>query len=470
MLLYILFIVLVSGCTNTYTGEMTSADVFPEIVYATVRDIIDGDTIDVDLNATDYKTNRSIRLPEYKNTGHARIRLLGINAPEKRPKGEIVCSDIDVYKVDGKYADMSRENLLYLNDKDVVLKIDKKNMFDVHGRILAVVEYGGEDICLKQIKDGLACGYYRGHNKYVNILLYRNATLKAKNEGINLWKTTKPHNEFKIHIDSTPSNAKLFIDGKSIHHNTPSDEKELEDIVDMLSPGIHIFTAMKGDMVGSKTVNISNGENDILIELKPVKNRKTKSNVCVERWRCSEWGQCDNGLQTRACVDENKCGSNKNTPEEVRTCRSGREQAMFINEIMYNSLSNYDQHGEFIELYNNGTKSIDLSGWRISDSAKTDVLDGFSDSTTIVQPHGFAVITGDHTDVEVNATHLTTGHAIICSHGLRNNGETIQLFDADGNLVDEVNYGDFELCDEGYSIERKNNSWVCGSVKGSPGF
>lgn len=44
---------------------------------------------------------------------------------------------------------------------------------------------------------------------------------------------------------------------------------------------------------------------------------------CVERWECSDWGQCKNGLQTRSCSDLNNCGTEFNKPETERTCNEG---------------------------------------------------------------------------------------------------------------------------------------------------
>lgn len=248
---------------------------FPEIIKATVRDIIDGDTLDVDLDAYNKETGEAYKLPEYKTTGHARIRMLGINAPEKSPKGEIACSDVEIYKVEKRWADVSRERLYPLNDKEVILKVDPSNQMDSHGRILALVEFGMENINLRQIKEGLACGYYREENKYVDKDLYGKETLAAKEAGIGMWEGVavmeKFGVDFSINIDSMPSNAKLHIDDVYTHHLTPSDEKELADVMDLLVPGEHVFKATKAGKEASTKVTIVKGKNpDIMLTLKPV--------------------------------------------------------------------------------------------------------------------------------------------------------------------------------------------------------
>ncbi|HUV84208.1 MAG TPA: PEGA domain-containing protein, partial [Methanosarcinales archaeon] len=134
----------------------------PEVVKAVVSDILDGDTIVV------RRKGEGEALPEYLKTGHARIRINGINAPEKSPKGEITCTGIDLYKVEPKWADESRNALLPLNEKEVTLNIDPENSIDSYGRVIAKVISAGVDVGLSQIKNGLACYYFVEKNKYVD--------------------------------------------------------------------------------------------------------------------------------------------------------------------------------------------------------------------------------------------------------------------------------------------------------------
>jgi hypothetical protein len=195
---------------------------------------------------------------------------------------------------------------------------------------------------------------------------------------------------------------------------------------------------------------------------------------CQDSWECGEWSECVEGQQTMTCVSEN-CGEK----EEIRfkECEEPEqfEEIWFvlISEIMYDSLSSYDQHGEFIELYNPGIYPVDLSGWQITDSSETDSLNEFSGGSAVLEPGEYAVITGDNFNVTIipDAMHLSTGHAIICSYGLKNTGEEITLSKPDGEIVDFVDYGEFPLCEPGYSLERDEEEWQCSSVKdGTPGY
>jgi len=239
--------------------------VLPETIKGMVRDIIDGDTLDVSLDAIDQATGAEIKLAEYQKSGHARIRVVGINAPEKSPKGEILCSDVEIFNVEKEFADLSRDRLLPLNDKEVILKIDPENAMDTFGRILAVVEFGGEDIGLRQIKEGLACGYYRGSHKYYDEAVYSAETLAAKAAGVGMWRgleeVEKEEEKIKIRITSTPDNAKLYLDDVALRHNTPSDEVELSDMLHLFTLGKHVLSAEKAGLSAMEDIVIVKGDN-----------------------------------------------------------------------------------------------------------------------------------------------------------------------------------------------------------------
>jgi len=247
----------------------------PEEVESEVRDIIDGDTIDVSLDGM--VKGEPFKLPEYEKTGHARIRIVGINSPEKSPKGEISCTGIEITSVEKVWADEARKRLLPLNDKKVTLRIDPEKRFGTHGRILAVVERNGEDIGLRQIKEGLACYYFREEHKFVDDDVYSEETLKAKEDGIGMWKgleeVEKEEDKIKIKIKSSPTNARLFLDDIALHHNTPSDEIELSDVMHLFTLGPHILSAEKGGLSAMKEIEIvkgDNGEIELILETAPI--------------------------------------------------------------------------------------------------------------------------------------------------------------------------------------------------------
>jgi hypothetical protein len=93
---------------------------------------------------------------------------------------------------------------------------------------------------------------------------------------------------------------------------------------------------------------------------------------------------------------------------------------VFINEWLPNP-NGADAKGEFIEIFNNGSVPVNLNGWVLKTTAKKPFIFG----AQIIAAHGYLVL-----------THATT------KLSLKNNGETVSLYDAGGRLVDESSYLD----------------------------
>jgi len=67
--------------------------------------------------------------------------------------------------------------------------------------------------------------------------------------------------EFKINIDSEPTNAKLYIDNVYTHHLTPTDQGELKDVMGLLTIGKHTIKVTKADMMAEQEIDIVAGDN-----------------------------------------------------------------------------------------------------------------------------------------------------------------------------------------------------------------
>jgi len=52
----------------------------------------------------------------------------------------------------------------------------------------------------------------------------------------------------------------------------------------------------------------------------PTTTNNNEIEECIIYWECEEWGKCDNGTQTRVCVDLNACGTDEMKPSEERDC------------------------------------------------------------------------------------------------------------------------------------------------------
>ena len=122
--------------------------------------IADGDTITVlDANNTQHK-----------------IRLQGIDAPEKAQA----------------FGQRSKQSLHQLvHSKPVSVEYQKK---DKYGRTVGKVVFNGLDVCLEQIKLGMAWHYkqYESEQTKEDREIYAQAELSARANAIGLWKDKQP--------------------------------------------------------------------------------------------------------------------------------------------------------------------------------------------------------------------------------------------------------------------------------------
>ena len=135
---------------------------------------------------------------------------------------------------------------------------------------------------------------------------------------------------------------------------------------------------------------------------------------------------------------------------------------ILINEIMADPVDDEDLN-EWIELFNNNSFAVNVSGWIIGDDNDNDSIEGglYDGEGTIIPENGFAVITDDSTRVYNNfnvsddAVRLYVDDSSIGSSGLKNDGETIYLYDNNGNLIDIKAYNS---TDDGLSWAFVNGS------------
>ncbi len=90
---------------------------------------------------------------------------------------------------------------------------------------------------------------------------------------------------------------------------------------------------------------------------------------------------------------------------------------------------------DWFELYNPTDLTVDLSGWRVSDTA-TNITHYFLPSQTQMKPKSYLLIWADGTSLG-----LTPDGAIHVNFKLNEAGEEIALFSATGELVDYVRFG-----------------------------
>lgn len=109
-----------------------------------------------------------------------------------------------------------------------------------------------------------------------------------------------------------------------------------------------------------------------------------------------------------------------------------RNTDIVINEIMADPPSN-ERDGEFVELYNRGAVPVAVGGWKLDTAVSYTIPAG-----TTIAPGGYLVLAA-------NAAHLNASYTGLAAIGnwsgsLGNNGDLLRLKDANGNLVNEVDF------------------------------
>ena len=138
-------------------------------------------------------------------------------------------------------------------------------------------------------------------------------------------------------------------------------------------------------------------------------------------------------------------------------CVARADAMVIINEILADppsgSAGDANRDGatstsadEFVELYNPGADAVDLSGWSLADDVKLRHL--FSPST-IIPSSSFLVVFGG------GAPAITAPWQVASSGtlSLNNGGDVVKLYNAQGELVTQVQYG--VEGDKGQSLVRE---------------
>lgn len=109
------------------------------------------------------------------------------------------------------------------------------------------------------------------------------------------------------------------------------------------------------------------------------------------------------------------------------------EYDIVITEIMYNPPESGTDSLEFLEIYNNGTETVNLDGFTFVDGVE------FTFPNVDITPEEY-VLVGINSDAMFNTFGVTAYQWT--SGALSNGGEKIQLNDGGGNIVDSLTYSD----------------------------
>lgn len=143
------------------------------------------------------------------------------------------------------------------------------------------------------------------------------------------------------------------------------------------------------------------------------------------------------------------------------------DAAVIIHEILFDPPdgllgdSNRDgrrssKEDEFLELFNTGNSIVDISNWHISDPLS--IRHVFNDNSFIYPMSTFVVFGGGSPSFSSFDWQIASTENL----SLNNNGDVVSLYDIDGVLVDQVEYGSGSGKDQSIvrSIEGMKSEWV----------
>jgi hypothetical protein len=110
---------------------------------------------------------------------------------------------------------------------------------------------------------------------------------------------------------------------------------------------------------------------------------------------------------------------------------------IIITEIMYNPEST-DSGREWIEVYNSGDSSIDLSTYKLFENEVNHKISGHNEGQTILEPQKYAIIADN--SIKFLEDYSQNGLILDSAFSLRNDGEEVSIVDPDENKISTVNY------------------------------
>ena len=187
LILLVALVSILASCSRVATNSISG----------TVVKIADGDTITI-LDA--------------QNVQH-KIRLQGIDAPERRQD----------------FSEVSREHLASLVfGKYVRIEYEK---VDRYGRLVGKVWVDGNDECLEQLKAGLAWHYkeYENEQQAADRQLYATTEQEARAQKRGIWKDPTP---------TPPWEYRHHINGSTAESDSPDEPTSADRIIKSISPTV----------------------------------------------------------------------------------------------------------------------------------------------------------------------------------------------------------------------------------------
>jgi len=133
---------------------------------------------------------------------------------------------------------------------------------------------------------------------------------------------------------------------------------------------------------------------------------------------------------------------------------------ILINEIMYDPEGS-DTGREWVEVFNSGTETIDLSSYKLFESNVNHKLSLFSSENLNISAGQFAIIADNPEKFLIDFPNFA-GLLIDSAFSLNNTGEIISIIDKENNIIDTVTYSvDWGGKNNSFSLQKNsNNFWI----------
>ena len=141
------------------------------------------------------------------------------------------------------------------------------------------------------------------------------------------------------------------------------------------------------------------------------------------------------------------------------------QASLIINEIMYD-VSGTDTDHEWIEVFNSGSSSVDITGWKFFDGSNHNLnqppANGGVGSLTI-GTGGYAILSSDASTFISDHSGFS-GTVIDTVMSLNNTGSTLKIIKSDNSVADSVTYNSSQgASGDGNSLQLINGLWTASS-------
>ncbi|HEY4505741.1 MAG TPA: lamin tail domain-containing protein [Candidatus Paceibacterota bacterium] len=136
----------------------------------------------------------------------------------------------------------------------------------------------------------------------------------------------------------------------------------------------------------------------------------------------------------------------------------------YVNEIMYD-LSGSDTGREWVEIYNSGASSVDISGFKfLENSGASNHGLTQSQGTSLIPAGGFAVISNDPTKFMPDWPTFSGNLFKASFSSMNNTGSTLILKDGSLSVIDQVTYASTQGANgDGNSLKKSSSDWTAGT-------